>query len=48
MRMAAQRLGPRNHLAHVLDHRVTFSQVLQRKNPFAVDAGAAGLQATLV
>jgi hypothetical protein len=45
VRVAVLRLVPADDLAHVLDQGLAFGQVLQRKNAFAMDAGAANLDA---
>jgi len=39
------RLVPADHLTHVFKQRLAFSDVLQGKNPLAVDARSANLHA---
>ena len=45
VRVAALRLGPGNHLTHVLDEGLALGDVLHGKHPLAMDAGAASLDA---
>ena len=46
VRVTAQRFFPADDLAHVLNQRLTFGQVLHGKNALAMHAGAARLDAT--
>jgi len=43
MGVAVLRLVPADHLTHVFKQRFAFSDVLQGKNPLAVDARSANL-----
>ena len=45
VRVAVLRLVPADDLTHVLNQGLAFGQVLQGKNAFAMDAGAANLDA---